>query len=117
MAEAHKFSTVDKAVEVFPDIDIRTNRGSGKVSVYNSKEGVYAPVEKGQYIVSIADRYEVQDDEPEKAKPAEAPKETNKDSGGDATKVEDQDSAPKAAKGSQTVAPQEMASNPGADSE
>lgn len=116
MAEAHKFTSVDKAVEVFPDIDIRTNRGSGEVSVYNSKEGVYAPVKKGQYIVSIADRYEVHDDAPEEAHKAEAPKESKKESAKDATKVEDQDSAPKAAKGSQTVAPQEMASDPGADS-
>ena len=115
MSEAHKFSTQEKALEVFPDLDLRTNRGTGGTKVYNSKEGTYAPVEKGQFIVKIADRYEVHDEEPEKAHKAEAPKEESK-SRKDATKAGDQDSAPKAVEGNQTVAPQEIGTAPGADS-
>ena len=112
MAESHKFSTVEKALEVFPDLDIRTNRGSGEVKVFNSKEGNYTKVDKGQYIVSIADRYEVHDEEPEKAKPAEAPKESRKD----ATKAGDQDATPVAVKGNQTVVPEELGTAPGPES-
>lgn len=112
MAESHKFSTEAKALEVFPELDIRTQRGTGNVVVYNSKTDEFATVKKGQYIVKIADRYEVHDEEPEKAKPAEAPKESRKD----AQKAGDQDATAKAVEGNQTVVPEELGTAPGPES-
>lgn len=71
MSEAHKFSTLAKALEVFPELTWAQD-GDGNTYIDNSKTGERAPVTKGQHIVKIADRYEVQDDAPEAAKPAAA---------------------------------------------
>jgi hypothetical protein len=81
MAEAHKFvrDGLAEAVEVFPDLPWQRD-GDGKVAVFNEKDGEWAPVEDGQYIVKIADRYEVHDEEPAKAKAAEPKKADAKDS-------------------------------------
>lgn len=73
MSEAHKFSTLDKALEVFPELPWAQD-GDGATYVDNSKTGERAPVTKGQYIVKVADRYEVQDEAPDSAKTAEKPK-------------------------------------------
>lgn len=69
MAEAHKFSTLAKALEVFPELSWAQD-GDGGVYVDNSKTGERVAVDKGQYIVKIADRYEVHDDAPDNAKTA-----------------------------------------------
>ena len=70
MAESHKFSSLPEAEAVFPDLPWK-RAGNGDTWVYNSKEDEWAPVSDGQYIVKIADRYEVHDEEPARAKPAE----------------------------------------------
>lgn len=69
MAEAHKFNTLAKALEVFPELSWAQD-GDGKTYVDNSKTGERVPVEKGQYIVKVADRYEVQDEAPANARAA-----------------------------------------------
>lgn len=79
MAEAHKFTTLEKATETFPELPWKQSY-SGKVWVFDAKEDSYVPVAKGQYIVSIGDRFEVADEEPAKAKKAEAPKKTEPES-------------------------------------
>ena len=73
MAESFKFGKggLNEATEVFPDLPW-TADGDGNVTVYDEKQGVDVPVTEGQYIIKIANRYEVHDEEPEKAKPAEA---------------------------------------------
>lgn len=73
MAESHKFKDLDSAVAVFPELPWKTS-ASGKVWVFDAKADEYAEVTKGDYIVSIGNRFEVSDSEPEKAKKAEAPK-------------------------------------------
>jgi hypothetical protein len=72
MAESYKFGRggLNDALEVFPELPW-TADGDGNVTIYDEKQGVNVPVSKGQYIVKIANRYEVHDEEPEKAKPAE----------------------------------------------
>jgi hypothetical protein len=77
MAEAHKFTTLEKAQEVFPELPWAYDGET--VFVDNSKTGDRVPVSKGQYIVKIADRYEVQDEAPDNAKTAEAPKATKEE--------------------------------------
>ena len=77
MAQSHKFKNLDALVEVFPDVPWRAS--DTEVWVFNSKEEEYVEVSKGQYVVSIADRYEVHDEEPDNAKPAEASKDTPKE--------------------------------------
>lgn len=74
MAEAHKFKSLEEATAVFPDLPWRASADT--VWIYDAKQEQDVEVTKGQYIVSIADRYEVHDEEPAKAKPAEAPKES-----------------------------------------
>ena len=73
MAESHKFSTLAKALEVFPELTWAQD-ADGNTYVDNSKTGERVTVSKGQYIVHVADRYEVHDDEPSNAKTAEKPK-------------------------------------------
>lgn len=63
-----------EAVAVFPELRGRVNYGTKVVTIYDAKAGEWAVVEKGQYIVKIADRFEVSDSEPEKANPVESPK-------------------------------------------
>ena len=111
MAESHKFTTVEKLREVFPEAPISENRTRGTVAVFNEKENVKETITKGQYVVKIADRYEVHDEEPEKAKPAEATKETPKKE----TKRESltSEDTPKAVEGNQTVVPEELGTAPG----
>lgn len=72
MAESHKFSNLGKALEVFPELTWAQD-GDGNTYVDNSKTGERVPVKKGQYVVKIADRYEVHDEEPANAKTAEKP--------------------------------------------
>ena len=122
MADAHKFSDRDKLVETFPGIALRTNLDSGAVKVYDEKADEYVAVEKGQYVVKIADRYEVHDKAPENAHKAEAPKESKAKDGEVAekrTSSEDGKSSedtPKAVKGNQTVVPEELGTQPGPES-
>lgn len=70
MSESHKFSTLAKAEEVFPELPWRAS-AAGDVWVYNEKEDAWVPISKGQYIVKVAGRYEVRDEEPASAHPAE----------------------------------------------
>ena len=116
MAEAHKFKTVEEARKVFPDLVVRTNRSAKTVAIKNEKTGEYAPVEEGQYIVKIADRYEVHDEAPDNAKPADEPKAAKKS---ESPKKESRNSeeTPKAVKGNTTVVPEELATPPGPESE
>lgn len=121
MAESHKYTNAEKLREVFPDVRLRTNLDTGAVKVWDEKQGVHSPVEKGQYVVKIADRYEVHDEEPEKAHKAEAPKETkrgSKDGEVSDKTVSSEDGkssadTPKAVKGNQTVVPEELGTPPG----
>lgn len=72
MAEAHKFNgSIDEAVEVFPDLPWKAS-AAGDTWVYDEKAEDYVPVEKGQFIYKVANRYEVRDSEelPKTAKPA-----------------------------------------------
>ena len=72
MAESFEYAgNVNEALAVFPDLEYTSRNGGSRVWVYNSKEEDYAEVPNGQYIVKIADRYEVHDAEPEKAKHVE----------------------------------------------
>lgn len=73
MSTSHKFKNLDDLATTFPDVPWKS-RGDGKTFVFDAKQEKYVEVEKGQFVVSIGDRYEVADEEPEKAKPAEAPK-------------------------------------------
>ena len=74
MAESLKFGKggLDEVREVFPDISWQRT-GSGKVRILDEKKGEYVPVNEGQFIVHIGDRFEVHDKEPKAAKPAEVP--------------------------------------------
>jgi hypothetical protein len=112
MAESHKFTTAEKLREAFPDAPIAYNKSRNTVSVYNEKEGVKVPVEKGQFVVKIADRYEVHDEEPDNAKPAEAPKASKKAETKEAA-PSNSENTPKAVEGSTTVEASELASKPG----
>jgi len=123
LAESHKFADAEKLREVFPNVTLRTNLDTGAVKVYDEKQDAFFPVEKGQYVVKIADRYEVHDEEPDKAHKAEAPKETKKSKDGEVAEktVSSEDGkssedTPKAVKGNQTVVPEELASAPGPES-
>lgn len=71
MAEAHKFSTLDKAIEAFGE-DFPWKASSAQVWVYDSKAEDYVEVNKGQFIYKVGDRYEVRDSEelPKTVKPA-----------------------------------------------
>lgn len=122
MADAHKFKDADDLREVFPNIKLRTNLDTGDVKVWDEKQGGYFPVEKGQHVVKIADRYEVQDKAPENAHKAEAPKESKaKDGEVSEPTVSSEDGkssedTPKAVKGNQTVVPEELGTPPGPES-
>lgn len=112
MAESHKFSTVEKLREAFPDVPVSVNRHRGTVSVHNSKTDTKATVAEGQYVVKIADRFEVHDEEPKSAKSAEkkdAPKETKRGSN-------TSEDTPKAVEGNTTVVPEELGTAPGPES-
>lgn len=72
MAEAHKFSTLDKAVEAFgADFPWKAS-AAGNTWVYDAKAEEYVPVKKGQFIYKVGDRFEVRDTEelPKTVKPA-----------------------------------------------
>lgn len=75
MSKSYEFKNLAEATEVFPDLPWQAN-AAGTSFVYDAKQETFVTVSKGQFIVSIGDRYEVHDEEPEKAKPVEAPKET-----------------------------------------
>lgn len=72
MAESHKFKTLDDLTAVFPEVPWKAS--SDTTWVFDEKADEYVKVTKGQYVVKIADRFEVHDEEPTKAHPAEAPK-------------------------------------------
>lgn len=69
MSKSLKFTNLDEATAVFHDLPWQAG-ADGAVSVYNKKTNEYVPVEPGQHIVAIADRYEVHDDAPANAHPA-----------------------------------------------
>ena len=75
MAQAHKFTDLEAAKEVFPELPWAFDGETTFVD--NSKTGERVPVSEGQYIVKIADRYEVHDEAPANAKEAQAPKEAS----------------------------------------
>ena len=75
MAQSHKFKSLEDLTSVFPEVPWRS-AASGKVWIFDAKAEEYVEVTEGDYVVSIGDRFEVSDEEPEKAKPAEAPKKT-----------------------------------------
>lgn len=83
MSTAHKFKNLDDLTGVFPEVPWK-EQGDGKTFVYDAKAEKYVEVTKGQFVVSIGDRFEVADEEPEKAKPAEAPKAEKKTAAKDA---------------------------------
>lgn len=72
MAEAHKFTALDKAVEAFDDEFPWKADAAGNTWVYDSKVEDYVPVSKGQFIYKVGDRFEVRDAEelPKSTKPA-----------------------------------------------
>lgn len=78
MSTSHKFKDLAGLAEVFPEVPWQADAGGG-VAIYDEKAESYVPVTKGQYVVSIGDRFEVADEEPAKAKPAEAPKSDKSD--------------------------------------
>lgn len=71
MAEAHKFSTLDKAIEAFGE-EFPWRASSEQTWVFDSKAEDYVEVTKGQFIYKVGDRYEVRDSEelPKTVKPA-----------------------------------------------
>lgn len=78
MSEALKFTTLDEATAVYPNLPWRRN-GDREVFVFDEKKDEYEKVSEGQYIVSIGDRFEVHDKEPAKAHTVEAPSEEEDD--------------------------------------
>lgn len=74
MSKSLKFKNFTEAVAVFDTLPWKED-GDGNTFVYDSKAEAYVPVKAGQYIVSVGDRFEVADEEPEKAKAVEVPKE------------------------------------------
>lgn len=72
MAEAHKFTTLSKAVEAFGEEFPWKADAAGTVWVYDEKHGSYVTVEEGQFIYKVGTRYEVRDYEelPKTTKPA-----------------------------------------------
>lgn len=71
MAEAHKFTTLPDAEQVFPDLPWKAN-GAGEVWIFDSKLDDYVTVTPGQFIYKIGDRFEVRDSDelPKSTKPA-----------------------------------------------
>jgi hypothetical protein len=104
MAEAHKFSTLNKALEVFPELTWAQDADGGTY-VDNSKTGERVPVSKGQYIVKVADRYEVQDEAPDNAKTAAKPE---ADSSATASEAKAERSAPATDQSNPQVAPESL---------
>lgn len=78
MAESLKFKNLNEAIAVYTDLPWKRD-GDGKTFIYDAKAEEYVPVTAGDYIVSIGERYEVSEEEPEKAKPVEAPKKSKAD--------------------------------------
>lgn len=72
MAEAHKFSTLHKAVEAFGDDLPWKADGDGNVWLFDDKADEYVPVAKGQFVYKVGSRFEVRDTEelPKSVKPA-----------------------------------------------
>lgn len=68
MAQSHKFKSLDDLTAFFPDVPWKAS--ASKVWVYDKKAEEYVEVTKGDYVVSIGDRYEVSEEEPDNAKPA-----------------------------------------------
>lgn len=78
MAESFKIDKVDpsgfaEARAVFPRLEWQVNTGTKVAKIYDAKKEEWVVVEDGNYIVSIGDRFEVAESEPEKAHPVEAP--------------------------------------------
>jgi hypothetical protein len=73
LAEAHKFGKggLHEAVQVYPDLPWHQD-GNGNASIWDAKQETYVPVVAGQFIVKVADRYEVRDTDelPKTVKPA-----------------------------------------------
>lgn len=71
MAEAHKFTTLADAEQVFPGLPWKAS-ASGNTWIYDSKLEEYVSVSKGQFIYKVGDRFEVRDSEelPKTTKPA-----------------------------------------------
>jgi hypothetical protein len=85
MAESLQVENVSKATlleasKVFPGLKWRVNRGTGEGTVYDAKKDEWVTLSDGDFIVSIADRFEVHDKEPAKAHPVELPDEEPEDS-------------------------------------
>ena len=70
MSKSLKFTTLDAAAGKFEDLPWQAN-DVGDVWIYNSKTDEWVPVAEVQYIISIADRYEVRDEPPANAHPVE----------------------------------------------
>lgn len=72
MAEAHKFTTLDKAIEAFGSDFPWKASAAGDTWVWDAKVEEYVPVTKGQFIYHVGSRYEVRDTEelPKTTKPA-----------------------------------------------
>lgn len=86
MAQSHKFNgSLDDLTTYFPEVPWRASEN--KVWIFDQKADEYVLVTKGDYVVKIADRFEVTDTEPEKAKPAEPVKEDKASDSADATEV------------------------------
>ena len=78
MAESHKFNgSLDDAKAVFPELPWKAS-AAGQTWVYDEKQEKYVDLNEGDYIVKIADRYEVSDKKPSGAKKATV-KETDED--------------------------------------
>lgn len=69
MADAHKFTSLQDAVKVFPDLPWQANDET--TWVFDEKAGEYVTVTKGQFIYKVGERFEVRDVEelPKTAKP------------------------------------------------
>lgn len=97
MAESFKMTKdgkagLEEAFEVFPDLPWKKD-SSGQAHVFDEKKGEYVPVNKGDFIVHIGERYEVSDKKPANAKKAEPKDEEESDSDevpGEAKRVEPQ---------------------------
>lgn len=109
MAETFQVTTagragLDEARAVFSDIHWRTD-STGQAHIFDEKKDEFVPVNEGDYIVHIGDRYEVSSRKPAKAKEAEAPED-----------VETTDSVPEAKEATPPADPEhdeaEVASTP-----
>lgn len=72
MAEAHKFTSLEKAIEAFGAEFPWKASAAGDTWVWDEKAEEYVPVKKGQFIYKVGERFEVRDTEelPKTVKPA-----------------------------------------------